>query len=1099
MGFRLYSSNRLEKLAEMFADSFRASSPSDPMTPATVVVQTQGIAAYLRQALAAQTPIAANLDTPFLNRFFRRVLERLWGGAFRQAAENSAPETLRWRIDALLAEEPESYPELAAYLGDGRTEEAELRRWQLAEQLASLFDQYQVYRPDLLGVWRGGGGTGELDWQRRIFLRLTEGREWEFEYFDRFFRCGRLPAGVRFPPRVSVFGVSAMPPRYFRFFRQLARFAEVDFYYLNVCCEYWSDQYSRREIRHFLRRDGTAGGADFENGNPLLASLGTQGRNFFRQIMELPEEASAAEPAFVPYVEYAPGEPSPENYAPGTTLLHALQQDIFTMCGRRPGGDGVAAGRPLPVASGDRSVTVHNCHSVRRELEVLHDQLLELLQSPEIQPRDVIVMAPEIAAYAPVIGAVFDNGPLAGCYAIADRAPGAGRLRELFLELLEFRNRRFEASAVASIFDVPAIHRKFGFDAELASRVPDWIGAAGIRWGYDSAERRMSCGVGFEEYSWRFGLDRLLCGLAMEDVLPDAPTPPPAGRIGSEDRVAFGRFLDFVQRLAQLRERLRVRRTPSEWSSELSAALEEFFDADRESFEERSALRGALVRLEEDAARAGYDRPLPLEAVLEYLDGVWNAPGRSDPFLRGKITFCSLMPMRSVPMKVVVLLGMNDRAFPRRDRKTGFSLLENAVRAGDRSRTQEDRYLFLEAVLSARERLMFFYQGRSDRGDDRFPPAVPLGEVMDYLRTGFPGFEETEHRLQAFDFQYFRERPEPGFRSFSRENFLAAKALHEHFSEEWRGTAAAKRSRFSDGGAEPRRELTLDELERFFRNPAQGFLRERAGLKFVDADETLSDCEPFEPDSIEQYQLREAMLRLWLERVPFEEQYEYLRQIGRLPVGELGRGCFDRNRLRLERIPEAWRSRLAKAAHRYCRWECRTRILSGAVSLAPDNSELPLAFAGGLDGKRLLHGVLHQLTATAAGFGTPALTMLCFASGGAAVHRLPPVDPGDAAVRLGRLLELCDRGLCGPLPFFPSAAFEAAKADGDAKWKKARAAFDAKPVRGGERIPGVFDDPAVSYCFSEEEFEREPALRREFLDLAGMLFPVIPEKEELES
>ena len=1111
MSFQLYTSNKLEKLAELFAEKIYLRPLSDPFVPEMVVVQTQGMAAYLKQSLAQRAPVAANVETPFLNHFFNRTLARLWPKSFAQDAEASSERMLRWRIDAILAERGEAYPEIASYFN---SEARRLNRWQLAGRIAQLFDQYQIYRADVLRHWRDGGGTERrIDWQRRLFLELSEPdhRKWLFDYFDEFFRLERVPAHA-LPERVTLFGVGALPERYLMFFRKLAEFTEFHLFYLNPCCEYWSDQYSRREISRLIRRDGSEGGADFENGNPLLAALGGQGREFFRRIMELPENVAHCE-AFESFVEYAPGEePGPDAYRAGTPLLRMLQQDIFTMCGRRPDADGVVAGHPIAADPLDRSISVHNCHSERREVEILHDRLLDLLQDPAIQPRDVIVMAPDINRYAPAIEAVFSEGPLAECYAIADRAPGAGHIRDAFLALLEMRNGRFETAQVEELFAVPAIARRFGFGTgEERSLINRWLEAADIRWGIDGADRKSSCGVAFEEYSWRLGLDRLLCGIAMErwndpdgdgngnaNPAPAWSLPVPAGEIGAEEAVAFGEFLEFLEKLFQLKERLASDRPPREWSRELLSVLDEFFQAAPDEFEEFAALRGALLQMEEDVTRANYGLTLPLEGVLEYLDTVWSAPGRSDPFLRGRITFCSLIPMRSVPMPVVALLGLKDGEFPRRDRKTGFNLLEIAPRAGDRSRVREDRYLFLEAIQSARRALLIFYQGQTARGEDRFPPAVPLGELLDYLKNGFH-FEETEHRLQAFDFQYFTPGAGADFRSYSQEDFLAAQTLRTALEFPEMQAASSQRARRLHAPGEAPGVLTLEELERFFQAPAAAFLRERAGLFFSDAPDSPPESEPFQLNALELYQLRETMLGQLLSGLSAEEGYRRLRLSNRLPAGEPGRGCFKALREELERIPEIILEELRNTHARPFRVECGTMVLTGSVSLTRDGRELLLLSPSIFRARHLLSGTLRQLAATAAESGTGEVAVRMLnpdPGGGFREYCLAPISVQSARERLEQLFALYRRGWCEPLPFFRKSSFAAAAAKGAREEKLRSAERKFRNANFSGAPPGDLNDPAIgrcfdASCFAEEEFQEE------FLRLAEVLFPQVPEGEAL--
>ena len=1086
MQFYLYTGNKLERLAEKFGELIFSAPPADVFAPETVVVQTQGMAAWLKQRIGGEGRIAANFDTPFPVNFIDRTLEAFFP-AFRADGERFAAELLPWRICRILGESPERYPELAAYLAPPQRE---LKRWQLACRIAELVDQYRIYRPEMLENWRRGGGAewADADWQKRLYLELCGGGRTRTREscFSEFFRLEARPAGTELPERVTVFGVGAMPPLFFRFFTKLAEFTRIYFFYLNPSREYWGEQYSDAEAARLIARDG--GSLDeFHDGNPLLASFGGQGREFFRLMADTPEVVRPEDgELFEPFV--ATRGDGPDDYG-NPTRLAALQQDIFAMFRRGPDADGEVTGHPFSFPPEDRTVRVHDCHSARREVEVLHDQLLELLEDPAVQPRDVIVMAPDVNSYVPYIHAVFGQGPLRNAYAVSDRSiRRASRLADAFFGLLQLRNSRFEASKVLELLHVPAVRQRFGIAAGELETVIDWAARAGIRWGLDRADRRENCEVEFDEYSWRQGLDRLLLGFAREAAPEDLHSDGllPLEAVEGSDAVLLGRFIAAVERMAALRRDCAALRTPGEWSELLLKAADDLFLASEEEFDEFAALRRAIQLAGRQAAAAGFDGEVPADVIEEVIAAALTASGRNDPFLRGKITFCSLVPMRSIPMPVVAILGLNDGEFPRRDRKLGFNLISRRIAPCDRSRQAEDRYLFLEAIQSARRNLLLFYQGQTARGSEEFPPAVPLGELIDYLKKSAP-FEVTRHRLQPFEFSYFdRSNPNPDRRSRSRENFEAARTLLDTMKH---AEADGREPFLHDSVAAPP-VLSTAELERFFVHPCRWFLNNRANIFFRDEEGPEGDDEPT-PESIDglaSYWLKADIGAYTLDGLDRDTQCRLLQRSCRLPVGRGGRRVFDGLYNQVGRIPESWREAFRSRVKFAIDLDVNQLHIAGTLDAAPDGCTRHLLVYSKFKLKYAVRANLQHLLLSLAQRNPVTTRMLNFEKDGLVERILEPIAFEEAQVILDQWVELFREGLTTPLPFFENASWAWRNGGIDA----ARRAFALDYKQNGMRDDR--DDVAIRRCFGVEAFD-DPGFVALFERCAGLLLGKFEWKE----
>jgi exodeoxyribonuclease V gamma subunit len=364
-----------------------------------------------------------------------------------------------------------------------------------------------------------------------------------------------------------------------------------------------------------------------------------------------------------------------------------------------------------------------------REVEVLHDQLVALFEEiPDLEPRDVIVMTPAIDGYAPLVEAVFGESttrpPIP--YHIADRGPRAtDEIVDAFSRLLAIVDGRMTATEVLDLLRIGAIRRRFAIAAEDVELLRTWVGRVGIRWGIDDAHRAALGQPPFHANTWRFGLDRLMLGYAMAggDRELFGETLPYDDVEGSSAEL-LGKLAELCETVFGFHASLRDARSLDDWRDDFARLLAAMIASDDHDADQHNEVRNALARIARRAHAAGFVEALPLEAArtlaLDELTRTTSARG----FLSGGVTFCEMVPMRAIPFRVVCLLGMNGDAFPRVRRPLGFDLVARHPRRGDRSSREDDRYLFLEALLSARDRLLIIYVGQSIRDNAELPPSV---------------------------------------------------------------------------------------------------------------------------------------------------------------------------------------------------------------------------------------------------------------------------------------------------------------------------------------------------------------------------------------
>ncbi|HAB15906.1 MAG TPA: exodeoxyribonuclease V subunit gamma [Verrucomicrobiota bacterium] len=1065
-GLRIITSNATEALLDRLAAE-ASHRPADPFRPEVIVVQSRGMARWLQLGLARIQGVSAHVEFPFPKVFVSQVCQALVPEA--PPSDAFAPEVLAWRVADLLPRLRGSrgFEAVDRYLG---VSDDPRRCFQLARKIAGLFDEYLVFRTELIATWDAGKDS---DWQAVLWRKIAEGSEWHparvlSTAVDRLQSGDSLLADL--PRRVDVFGISALPPRYLELLAALAMRSSVTLYLLQPTPEFWSDLVSARDEQRRLRQAGVAsteGAAfHFERGPRLLTTLGRQGQDFLNTVLEHDPIARESDVCFV--------EPT------GGRLLNQVQADLLHLRDRT-----VAAPEPaekILAAPNDISIQVHSCHSPLRELEVLHDQLLAWFEAdPSLAPRDILVMTPDIETYVPFIHAVFAHPgderrriP----YSVADRSPRAeGQLADAFLGLLRLDSSRMTPAQVMPLLDCRSLQRRFGFTAADLALLRSWLRELRVNWGLDAQHREA---LGFPPIAtgtWQQAADALVLGqaLAPDDELVIGGLVPFTAVEGDSALLA-GRFADWISALGEARRLAAGSHPPGEWADVLERVLERCFLADENELTEFQEVRRALSRLRDSARLAGALEPVALSLVLEALTPWLDAESGRGGFLQGGVTFCALKPMRAVPARVIAVLGLNDGAFPRRTVRLSFDRLAQQPRLGDAAREIEDRYLFLETILSARDRLYLSYVGQSARDNTPRPPSVVVSELLDYLAdtcvdgSALVNRLRVNHRLQAFSPTYF-DGADPRLFSYSEENLGAVR---------WLAERRRSRQLFLTRPLTPPdreyRNVSLDDLVRFFLNPARFFVKRRLNLALPDAEKPWSDREVFQLDDRSSYALKQEWIDRRLDGRSLAELAERWQVEGALPWGAAG-------------VLEC--RELGQEADAFVE---RIRPHFGAGYLP--HADLSVAIGGfritGLLERRTAAGLLHfrcahrqapeELRLWLAHLATnacedPPRPARLLAKDSEVV--LAPVS--DARRILGDLLELYEEGLCAPLRFFPrsSLAFcEAEHAKKSSPFEEARKKWEGD---GQGRAPGDGEDSHFSLCFREDFPD---PLNQEFAELA---------------
>lgn len=872
MAFLVHRGERADLLAEGLAELLRTPLP-DPFARELVIVPARGVERWLSQRLAhrlghgpdRQDGVCAAVDFRSPGSLVAEILGT-------READPWEPESLMWPLLRVIDDslnEPWAAV-LAAHLGHGIAgEEGDLRRGRrlaVARRLARLFSRYAVQRPALLGDWeaggRGDGGGGslpdDLAWQPELWRRTVAalGLPSPVQRHARVvadLTAGRLALAL--PNRVSLFGHTRLSSTEAELLAALGTTREVHLWLPHPSAPLWDEQRSRSATG--WRRDDDSHVAVR---HPLLAAMG-------RDIRETEAVLLAAGVTEVPPL------PQPERPA---TVLGQVQADI------------AADREPTPHDRADASVQVHACHGPARQVEVLREVVLGLLaDDPTLEPRDILVMCPDIDEYAPLISGAFGLGDaVAGSHPghrlrvmLADRsAQQTNPLLAVLSRLVDLADGRAEASRVLDLLGADPVRRRFGFSESDLETMTAWVAESGIRWAWDAAGRDRYGLGSFPQNTWRFGLDRILTGVALSDDsgLWLGPTLP-LDDVSTTDISLAGRFAEAIDRLAALTGALVGEHDVTHWTDVLTTGVEQLTDVPRDDEWQVAQVRRELAGL---GSAAGDRLTLRLPDVRALLGSqLAGRPTRAN-FRTGTLTVCTMTPMRSVPHRVVCLLGLDDGVFPRGGALDGDDVLARLPRVGERDVRSQDRQLFLDAVMAATDALVITYTGFSESSGLERPQSVPLREFLDVVERTSPEPVVRQHRSQAFHPEYLVTDRTPPF-SFDPD---AARAARSAAGQRQPVTALAA----VDVGPAEQADIDLATLISVVTNPVRGFLRHRLGVDLPREEDEISDAMPVELGGLERWQVGDRMLAEMLTgRTPADAMQAEWRR-GTMPPGRFG-------------------------------------------------------------------------------------------------------------------------------------------------------------------------------------------------------------------
>ncbi|QLB13886.1 exodeoxyribonuclease V subunit gamma [Bisgaardia hudsonensis] len=930
--FTIYYSNQLEVQKAILLRVMDITPLNNPFESEVILVQSPGMAKWLQWKIAEEKGIASNIKFPMPATFiWQQYVDNL---SNVEKISQFNKESIIWRLMRLIPTflDKENFQPLRHYLK--YSQEAEQQKlYQLACKIADLFDQYLVYRPEWIDAWENNqddkieqaiiqfnklkaNQSINNEKNDRTFTQVSEHIQWQgllwralvreikqenpnahhrANLHKRFLELLAIQNPQHLPKRIFVFGISALPKVYLDTLQALSDYCQVHLFFNSASKEYWGDIIDERYLQKLQQKkrytylsdsqgkfssetrdifsenqlvnignekvDRTNEGEKLQIGHPLLASWGKLGRDFLYLLSD------------IDHLEI-------EAYTEGSDrhLLAQLQTSILNLATSKINS--------LIKKDNDRSISFHSCYSIMREVEALQDYLLHLFnenknkaEDEKITPKDIVVMVADIDKYTPYIQAVFSQGEHYIPFSISDNKLSESDVLVMsFIHLLNLKESLFTAEEVLAFLDIPSIREHFDIEENDLVQIRYWVEKSGIRFGLEKSLDNQQKNYN----SWKAGLERMLLGYAMREengIWQDSLGFDSSYGLQGEIAGSLSAFIDCLYQWQQI---LQGKYQAEQWQAYLSDLIDGFFAETPQSSKTLWYFKENIQALTEQLQSVQFTDVLSVEVIAETLTEKLQEIPNSLTFLAGKVNFCTLLPMRSIPFKVVCLLGMNDGEYPRQQTANSFDLMFYHRQKGDRVRRDDDRYLFLEALLSAQDYLYISYIGRSIVDDSEREPSVLVSQLLDYLAENLSKIGELSERKQIKN-SLIKQH---SMTAFGEQNF---KGNDRTFAKRWLSVAKADRQQADNHFIQPLQcseqieVIELENLIAFICDPVKFFFERRLGVYLGNDIDTIADTENFILDSLDNYLINEQLIHC--DSTNFNQFFEQLKIKGTMPRG----------------------------------------------------------------------------------------------------------------------------------------------------------------------------------------------------------------------
>ncbi|MEH6396621.1 exodeoxyribonuclease V subunit gamma [Pseudoalteromonas sp.] len=1053
----IIQSNRMEALQAQFHQLLKLNPLPSVFDKEVVLVQSPGMSQWLKIGLSEQLGIAAQVDFPLPSSFIWQLYQQLLPNVPKESAFNKP--NLAWKLFAILPnciDEPLYLP-LKTYLAgdtDGQ------KTFALCEKIADVYDQYLMYRPHWIATW--DSGVDKLDdvdiniapWQPDLWRRIVEhSKALGQSQFHRANMQGKLLSALAsmdanlLPKRINLFGISAIASSQLEVFEALSQKTEVNLFFFNPSEHYWGDVVDEKTAAKITAKYAIKPLLDAQSkpeqeyyfiGNPLLSSWGKLGRDYFEQLVQL--EASWLD-GFIDVFD--------------DSLLGQIQSEIYQLAFK---GESLSENKAwfindegkLPINSDDTSITLSDCHTPLREVERLHDYLLNLFnQNKQLTPKDIIVMMPDVGTYSPYIEAVFGGAKNERFipYALADLAIEQEKpVLSSFASLANLPFSRFGVSDILDLLQVSQIAEKFSVEAHEYEQIQYWLERVGVKWGINAEHKHSFDLPAIELNTWQHGLNRLLLGIAQRDE------QCPYKGIYSADEVegmaldTLNKLVHFIDVLQNFKEQLSPDDTLINKADILANLLSEIYESDSDDSWDLLVLQNVLDELKKHHDNGDYSQAVS-QRIVSYLvkQGI-QEKGVGQRFLVGQVNFCTLMPMRAVPFKVVCMLGLNDADYPRTVQPIGFDLVPYSKKQkGDRSRKLDDRYLFLEALLSARDNLYMSYIGRSCFDNQPRMPSTLVSELLEYIGRSFEyadfEYADKSHKklpqslinqqhLQPFNSQYYQAASNHSLQS------------NHSYNPIWLPAAPIMPEPVTKLEVTAPEQLDLDVFIRSVCHAQESFYQQSLGLRLPQFNEVAKDEEPFSLDALKRYFYLDEILQANINEQPLSTAQ--ILQRGDLPQANVGDIIYDSMQHRVDALAGQVKEQIKGGKNEPI--EVKLTLENTQVEGWLNHVYLQKQVfyrSASIKAKDLIKGFIYHLAAQSMQQNVETLLLgldkkISFA----------PMSKADADALLADWFDLYKVLRQAPVAFFPVSGYEYIKSGGDIN--KAMSKFSPQYIGRGE-------------------------------------------------
>jgi len=971
----IYRSNNLEHLCSKLAAKTGTNDLS-PFAQEIIVTQSAGMTAWVKTELAKRNGIIANIS--FMNQ--DSLMNELMGFLTGNKQEN-ARDRIRLQVYGLLGSEGfrETFPAVASYYQND-----DLRRIQLSDKISDLFDQYQLYRPEMIKLWDkellAGDSDSDENWQQWLWKKTeTISRKDMSDRMISEMKVRKKELASKYP-RISLFGITVFTKFHLDFFRELADCTSLDIY---LCLP-----------------------SDLQGvNNDLLESFGSKAR-------ELKLLVSGT---------FDVQEPFEKVFCRKDTSLAKLQENILE--------DAAISQYPE-----DGSILINSCHTPGREVECLYNYLLDLFEKDKnLKPGDILVMTPDIDKYAPFIKAVFKNAPVRFPFKVSGAAKNKEDSIAAALEMIvKFTEEDFTSEKVISLLENKRIRASYSInDTDYLRSV---VKNANIRFGYRNNESDDTRYV-----SWEYGLEKILLGYAM---LTDREFPAKDGTMlfpyrdseASESHDLL-RLKAFVEKLRWIISEKEKPRNLYDWKSFLLDVTETMIwhdDFDREERADLSSVYRSLSYINNIDCL----EEVPFKVFLNELDSKLFGETRELQLNTGDITVADPTPVRGIPFKIICILGLDNEVFPSGNNYMDFDLLGENYREGDRNKKETDKYLFLDTLLAAREKIWISYTGRSIKNNNEIPPSIVIDILTDHLginniiiKQPLHGFSSVYQKDDPRMFSYLYNETETDFGTGVNEN------AGNH-------------------------DLTVYGFLSFFEHPAKWYFRNILGISYEEEEVTLPENELFTIDHLQRWILKNELVKSEDDLPSF--MYKAMKR-GVLPLKNSGKVTLDELEEEIHELKEKYREIVASRpeSNIFIDLMIKGYSVRGCIDSVYEDEFIAWSFTD--SSKHWITAWLKTLLLSASG----RINRAVFIDKYGYKKRIDVPNENDSKTRLDQIMSWLERGSGNPLKFSIRVAEKAM--NGDASPEKTMSSFRKEAL--GEPYIKVEQDPYLKVLYDECYFD----------------------------